>query len=208
MAKLIGIIDYGAGNMLSVRNAFSILNIPTVICDTPNSLDTVSGIVLPGVGSYQSASITLRSAGWIEPLSKKVIEQGIPFLGICLGFQLMMKTSTEGGFSEGLGWFPGEIEKLNLDISSRVPHVGWNGVEFSYSSQMFSRISSGESFYFTHSYYLKEPILNVNNCITNSGKNFSAGIEKDHIWGTQFHPEKSQRNGLKLLRNFSNMCGV
>jgi glutamine amidotransferase len=201
---MITIIDYGMGNLRSVQKIFQRLNIGAVI--TSNHADILSAekLVLPGVGNFANGMKKLEENGLKEVLNKKVLEEKIPILGICLGMQLMAKYSEEG-LVEGLGWLDAQTQRFRFeDRGLKIPHMGWNEVDVKKKTTMSNNITSDDLFYFVHSYYMscnqKEDILFG----SDYGHFFVSGFEKDNIVGVQFHPEKSHRSGMQLIRNFSN----
>lgn len=199
----IAIIDYGMGNIESVANAFKQLDTQFFVANTSAQLKMASAVVLPGVGAFPAAMKNLQNTGLDDALYESVVVQQKPFLGICLGLQLIAKDSTEQTFSMGLGWINGHVTRLDRHENLPVPHVGWNEVVRTRQSVLFHQISENSHFFFDHSYHLECEIENIA-AICDYGKARVASIEKGHIFAVQFHPEKSQRNGLKLLRNFLN----
>jgi glutamine amidotransferase len=201
--KQLVVIDYGAGNIASVGNALETLRVPYCVARSPADIDHAPGIVLPGVGAFAAAMEQLRHLGLVEPLTDAVLVRSTPFLGICLGMQLLARDSTEQGLHAGLGWLDGHVRAISPAPGLRVPHVGWNVTNSAQDHDMFANIGAGAHFYYDHSFALEcAPELVVAQC--DYGSKITAAIRRDHIWATQFHPEKSQRNGLVLLRNFSN----
>lgn len=197
----IAIVDYGMGNLGSVANAFARLGVPCETTADPARLRAARAIVLPGVGAFRAAMQNLRSRGLDQALDDEVRGRGKPFLGICLGLQLIAEDSTEHGFERGLGWIPGHVERL-APVQQPVPHVGWNELRPVAASPLFDKVGGGAHFFFDHSYHLRCPAeLVTARC--DYGGDWVAAVQKDHIHAVQFHPEKSQRNGLRLLRNFT-----
>ncbi len=204
MAKKIVIIDYKMGNLKSVFNALTFIGESPIISDNIEEIKNAEYLILPGVGAFKDGMKNLKELNLLEILKEQVIANKIPFLGICLGMQLMAKEGEEGGSEKGLDLIDGEVKKFNLkDKSLRIPHVGWNEVAFKKENPLSSNLKDLESFYFVHSYYLT---LNENITIgqCDYGGKFTAIIQKDNIFGTQFHPEKSQKPGLQILKNFIN----
>lgn len=206
----VGVIDYGVGNAGSVMRALEELRVVPVRLFSPENIDSVDRLILPGVGNFADCIKILERDGWRVALQEKVNVEGKPLLGICLGMQLLATTSMEGlGDNEeacigGLNLIPGRVESLRkLGCSLRVPHVGWNEVFYNSNEKyMFNQIPDGSDFYFVHSYaYLPD---DENHLIATStyGIKIAAAIRRGHIWGTQFHPEKSSRAGFQLLKNF------
>lgn len=203
MAEIV-IIDYGMGNLFSIQSAIRYLGSESIVTSDPSIISNAHRIILPGVGSFFKAMENLYTAGLVTVLRETVISRQIPILGICLGMQLMGASSTEDGFREGLRLIDCPVERFD-DIKSeglKIPHVGFNTVSVSQESKLFSCLDAHVDFYFTHSYRMKYTgqSYTVGTCC--HGEFFIAAFEQDHICGTQFHPEKSQTNGLFLLRNF------
>jgi imidazole glycerol-phosphate synthase subunit HisH len=200
---MIGIVDYGMGNLLSVRHAIEWLGVEVKVCQDPQMLSEVERLVLPGVGAFRDCMKNLRNRGFVEILQEFVIEKGMPILGICLGMQAMALRSYEGGEHEGLGWFDAEVVRLQpSDPAMRVPHVGWNEVICRQDSPIFAGLPTRPDFYFVHSYYMKcSDEADVEAQCDYDGL-FTASVRKNNIVATQFHPEKSQDYGLKVLENF------
>lgn len=188
----IGIIDYGAGNIASVKNAFDNIGVSSFCSNNPNELSVADKIVFPGVGHAKPAMEKLKEFN----LDKFIANTNKPLLGICLGMQLMGKLSDEGN-TECIGVFDFEVKRF--DQSLKIPHMGWNKF-YQFNNPLFKGISSGEWAYFVHSYY----VSNSSECIcnTNYGVDFCSGVNKSNFWGVQFHPEKSGEKGLQILKNF------
>jgi len=196
------LIDYGAGNLGSVGNALASLNVPFRVVSDPASLAQTAGILLPGVGAFAAAMERLNAMNMVGPLTDAVVRQKTPFLGICLGMQLLAEDSNEQGLHKGLGWIKGHVREIPAAPGIRVPHVGWNTTQ-TIQPEMFVNIGDGAHFYYDHSFAMEcAPELVAAECAY--GRKITGAVQAGHIWGTQFHPEKSQRNGLVLLRNFSN----
>ena len=200
----IAIVDYGMGNLASVRNAFAFLGVSAVATSAPADLAAVDAFVLPGVGAFGEAMANLNRLDLVAPLTEEVRGAGKPFLGICLGMQLLAEESFELGRHRGLGWISGAVRHLPKGGDRRIPHVGWSGLRFGENDPLFARIPKDGCFYFDHTYYLEQGPYTIGD--VNYGVPFTAVLRIDNIFATQFHPEKSQRNGLKLLRNFTNYC--
>ena len=200
---MIAIVDYGMGNLRSLSNALVNAGAEVVITSSPADLRRADRIVLPGVGAFGDAARALRESGLAEPLSAEVLRERKPLLGICLGMQLLARTSTEHGFHEGLGWIDAEVVRLPSVTGIKVPHVGWNSVTPRTSQEgLFKGIPHDTDFYFVHSFTfvpeLEEHVL----ARTEYGIPVVAAVRRGNVWGTQFHPEKSSRAGLRLFRNF------
>jgi glutamine amidotransferase len=196
---MIAVVDYRAGNLTSVKKALDYLGARPVITADPTEVAQAEKIILPGVGHF-SATAFLGQLG-LQTAIKYAIERGAPFLGICVGMQWMFQSSQEAPGTPGLGLFRGECEYFPTQVKS--PHVGWNRLELRNGSRLLSRIPSGAFVYFTHSY--RAPVVAATTAECNYGGAFSAVVEQDHVFGVQFHPEKSGAIGLKLLENFCSL---
>lgn len=194
----IAIIDYGVGNLKSVYKAFLSLDLDASVSSDPKEILKADKVVLPGVGAFKDAMSELTRSGLIDVIYKSV-EQGKPFLGICLGMQLLFDKSYEYGEVEGLKLLPGEIVKL--DVPLKVPHMGWNTLKFLKKDPLFTGLSDESYVYFVHSYYLQTQ-ADIVSSTTNYGKEIAVSVQKDNIFATQFHPEKSGEIGLRMLKNF------
>lgn len=204
----IAIIDYGAGNLFSVAKA--LLHVAEDITEVKivqdaEALDKATHIILPGVGTFAACMAGLTAIpGMLKSLEDNVLQRGKPFLGICVGMQLMMERGFEHGEHAGLGWIEGDVVPLTPDDASlSIPHMGWNELRLKVRPHpLFKKIDNGEHAYFVHSFYCK--CTNPNDVIAevDYGGPVTAAIQRDNMFGVQFHPEKSQKTGLKLLRNF------
>ncbi|MDZ4838528.1 MAG: imidazole glycerol phosphate synthase subunit HisH [Bacteroidota bacterium] len=204
---MIGIINYGMGNLMSVYNAVDYLGFDAEVFDSPNEIDKYDKIILPGVGTYQMCFDSLRDSGFVDVLNKCVLIDKKPILGICVGMQIMSTTGFENGKHSGLNWFDSEVVKIEPGIDElKVPHVGWNNVKFDSNNILFNKIKQDVDLYFVHSYHLK--CSNAENRLawTEYGQEVTAAIYRDNIWGVQFHPEKSQDHGLQILNNFIDLA--
>lgn len=200
---MIGIVDYGMGNLLSVFNAIEMVGGEARICSNPTEIRQVDRIILPGVGAFRDCMANLTHKGFLEALNDAVLNKGKPILGICLGMQVMARRGFEGGEYTGLCWFDADVVRLQPDDKTfRVPHIGWNEVQFQEGSQLFSNLPNNPDLYFIHSYYMKCNDQNDVEAICDYGGIFTAAVKKKNIFATQFHPEKSQDYGLKILENF------
>lgn len=211
MAGRIGIIDYGMGNLRSVQKALQSVGADAVVLTDPT--DQVDRLILPGVGAFADGMANLTARGWVEPI-RRFIDSGRPFLGICLGLQLLFDGSQEdavGGHPvPGLGLLPGQVVQFvpqNVQGKPRlkVPHMGWNAVSWQRSDPLLAGLTSGVGVYFVHGYYALPGDDSVISSTCDYGIKFCASIWRKNIWATQFHPEKSQAVGLQMLANFSSM---
>jgi imidazole glycerol-phosphate synthase subunit HisH len=193
---MIAIVDYGAGNLVSVKKALDWLGQDCAITSDPDAVAKAAKIVLPGVGHFASTEALVRSG--LQDAIADAIGRGIPFLGICVGMQWMFEHSQESPETPGLALFPGECERFPARVKS--PHVGWNQLEIAPNSRLFREVSPSPFVYFTHSF--RAPVGETTTACCEYGGSFSAAVERDHLFGVQFHPEKSGEIGLKLLSNF------
>ena len=200
---MVGIIDYGMGNLLSVYHALEMVGSDVKICQDPKDLNDVERIVLPGVGAFRDCMSNLKHKGFVEALHKAVLLQGKPIFGICLGMQAMATRSFEGGENQGLAWFDADVVRLQpKDTSLRVPQVGWNEVTYQQDSPIFTDLPPAPDFYFVHSYFMKCNNEKDVEATCEYGGIITAAVRKENILATQFHPEKSQDYGLKVLEYF------
>lgn len=204
---MITILDYGSGNLNAIKNIYERLNIPFEFADTKEQIAKADHIILPGVGAFDETISTLQNKGFLEVLNEKVLEQKVPILGICVGMQMLANNSEEGTLA-GLGWIPGSVKKFDKNLipgKPKIPHLGWNSIEFTRDCPLFKNINPEIGFYFVHSYYYEcADEVNVI-CKTEYGKIFHSAVNRDNIFGVQFHPEKSHDNGIQLLKNFANL---
>ena len=200
---MIVIIDYGMGNLGSIQNMLRKVGADSVITVDPNIIAAADKLILPGVGAFDGAMENLDRLGIIQLLNEQVLDNGKPVLGICLGMQLMTKRSTEGNLP-GLGWLDAETLKFG-NIAQRVPHMGWNTVEVTREDPLFKDMYPEPRFYFVHSYYVK--CNDGSNVLTTTsyGGDFCSSFVKNNIRGVQYHPEKSHKFGMRLLKNFAEM---
>jgi len=201
---MIQIVDYGMGNLRSVQKAFERLSVPAAICTRPDDLEGCQKMVLPGVGAFRDAIAELRRQEFVEPIRRHISRER-PFLGICLGLQLLADVSYEDGTWEGLGVVPGEVVRFRENSGLKVPHMGWNSIARSRECPLLADIPDGAYFYFVHSYFVVPRDESVVVGRTEYGETFTAVLERGRTFATQFHPEKSQQFGLKLLENFARM---
>lgn len=189
------------GNLQSVVNALSFLGESAIISDKAEDVNSARALVLPGVGAFGAAMKNLKELNLIDVLNKRVKEDKVPILGICLGMQLIATESTELGHFKGLNWISGRVERFETSANFRVPHVGWNQIQILKKEPFFENIEDGSDYYFVHSYHFKTDTQNIA-ATCDYGGAFTAAVQKENIFAVQFHPEKSQHSGLKLLRNF------
>ena len=200
---MIAIIDYGLGNIASVAKAFKTLNQETYTAGSVQDIREADKLILPGMGSFGMGMQNLSELDFVEVLNDEVLHKKKPFLGICLGMQLLASEGFEFGKHKGLGFIPGSVKKLEAGESLRLPHMGWNDVTPKNGSLLFANVSNQDpSFYFAHSYHFVPYDNSIIAGVTNYGVDFVSSIQNENIFGTQFHPEKSQKNGLQVLKNF------
>ncbi len=196
---MIGIVDYGRGNLRSVEKALEKLGYEAMIMTEPEEVSRVKGIILPGVGAFADAMAALEKGNWIKPL-QKFVKAGNPFLGICLGMQLLFEIGEEHGEHQGLGFLKGRVVKFPPGL--KIPHMGWNTLKIIYPNVICERIPDNAHFYFVHSYYAAPEDSSCIAAASDYGLDFPAIVGKDNVWGAQFHPEKSSPWGLTMLDNF------
>ena len=201
---MIAIIDYQMGNLRSVQKGFEKVGHPATITSDPAVLTDADKIVLPGVGAFGDAMAELERRHLVEPI-RQAIAAGKPFLGICLGLQLLFNVGYEGGRHEGLGVLPGEVVRFNLPAEYKVPHMGWNQLNIRRPAPVLAGLPEGTHCYFVHSYHVVPRDPNVIATETDYGRPFCSMVWRDNIFATQFHPEKSQADGLKMLSNFATL---
>jgi glutamine amidotransferase len=198
---MIAIIDYGMGNLRSVQKALERVGHAATITNDPAVLADARRLILPGVGAFRDAIGAIEERGLADPI-RAAISGGKPFLGVCLGLQLLFDTSYEDGTYRGLGIVPGEVVRFAVPAEFKVPHMGWNQIGIRRSAPILSGIDDGDYFYFVHSYYVVPKDESVIALETDYSASFCSGIWRDNLFAVQFHPEKSQEAGLKLLKNF------
>ncbi len=201
---MIAIIDYQMGNLRSVQKAFEKVGFAAHITCDPHEIASADRVILPGVGAFRDAIAEIRKRDLVSPI-KDAIDSGKPFLGICLGLQLLMQVSHEEGTYEGLGIFPGEVIKFDIPVEYKVPHMGWNQVQIKFDHPVLNGIQPDSHFYFVHSYFVAPQQNDLVVLESNYPQPFCAAIAKENVFATQFHPEKSQTDGLKLLKNFAEL---
>ena len=204
---MIGIIDYGSGNIQAIATIYKNLNIKYQVITKPEDLEKADKLVLPGVGAFDATMQQLIDSGLKDKLNELVLDKKVPILGICVGLQVMGYGSDEGNLS-GLGWIPGQVKKFDetkIELKPKLPHMGWNVINDTRNHNLFKGIDNDFGFYFVHSFYFEcekeENIL----ATSNYGGEFTSSIYANHIFGTQFHPEKSHGNGVQLLKNFAEL---
>ncbi len=200
---VVAIIDYGMGNLASVAGAVAKVGHTPLVTHEESEIARADRIIIPGVGAFADAMSQLRARGLVAPLNDAALAKEIPLLGICLGAQLLCVKGEEFGVSEGLGWLPATVERLRpTDSALRIPHVGWNDLIKTRDSVLFQDLTDDPLFYYVHSYCLvcDDRDVVIGEC--DYGGRFAAALQLGNIYATQFHPEKSQRDGLALLRNF------
>jgi glutamine amidotransferase len=204
---MITIIDYGLGNIRAFLNVYERLSIPVKVARVPQEVENATKIILPGVGSFDYAMRQLSRSGMREVLEKRVLDNKTPMMGICVGMQ-MLAHSSEEGTEPGLGWIKGNVCKFDpylIPFKSRLPHMGWNTIVPKENVNLFNGIENHARFYFLHSYYFecaeKSQVISK----TDYGISFASAINKENVFGIQFHPEKSHHNGIRLLDNFAKL---
>jgi glutamine amidotransferase len=202
------IVDYGSGNLHSAKKAFvqALTNIgakgSVLLTNNPADLDGATHIIVPGVGAYADCVAGLRAvAGMVEKLEEHVFSNKKPFLGICVGMQMLSEKGFEDGEHKGLGWIKGNVVNIPAAENLRIPHMGWNSLRKNRETRLLDGIGDNDDVYFVHSYYFDTPVENIS-ATTEYGREITASVQKDNIYGVQFHPEKSQKNGLKIIGNF------
>jgi glutamine amidotransferase len=198
---MIAVIDYGMGNLRSVQKALERSGCDAVITRDIGQIHAARGVVLPGVGAFSACMENLGNFGLIEPI-RDIVRQKKPFLGICLGFQLLFSESEEFGPQKGLDLFPGKVVGFRAGKDLKVPHMGWNRIEKKMDSPFLEGLSSGDYVYFVHSFYVEPSDRSIVATTTEYGKSFASSIAIDSLFACQFHPEKSQALGLRILTNF------
>ncbi len=199
---MIGIVDYGRGNLRSVEKALEKVGFEATIMTSPEDLDRVDGLILPGVGAFADAMEALNSGGWTLPITQ-FARSDRPFLGICLGMQVLFEFGEEHGVHAGLGLLEGRVVKF--PPGGKIPHMGWNSLKLEQPSRLLEGIPNESYFYFVHSYYVLPSDQRDIIASSDYGVVFPAVVGKDNVWGTQFHPEKSSPWGLQILTNFGKL---
>ena len=203
MNKKVVIIDYGMGNIASVQKALNFLNIDNIITNSHNEILDSSAIILPGVGSFNQGIKNLKDRNLDLLLTDEVLNKKKPFIGICLGMQLILEKGSEPTECDGLGWIEGEVKKIS-NVNLRIPHLGWNDIKV--INENYYQNIHDLNFYFIHSYHTVLKNKSEIDSIVNYGSDMVSSIQKENIFATQFHPEKSQNSGLTLIKNFLKKC--
>lgn len=204
---MIGIIDYGSGNILAIANIYKRLNIPHSVASCASELDLAEKLILPGVGAFDETMMRLSSSGMLDALNDIVLIEKRPILGICVGMQIMAGVSEEGNLP-GLSWLDASVKMLDtakLSHKPYLPHMGWNQAIPVNTGALFGSVELFKGFYFLHSYYFCCNDKNNVAAITTYGEKFASSIHRDNVYGVQFHPEKSHANGIQVLKNFAEL---
>lgn len=207
---MISIIDYGVGNLGSIKNMLKFLDIESKVVTTAEELSTAKKIILPGVGSWDNALVKLKDSGLLSVLNERVLSEKVPVLGICLGMQILLDSSEEGVLA-GLGWIPGKVKKFDFSEEEktanklRIPHMGWNVIHNKKQTALTSLTDDEIRYYFVHSFHAE--VENKENILMtcNYGYEFTCAIQRGNIWGVQFHPEKSHKFGMSLMKSFAEL---
>jgi glutamine amidotransferase len=202
---MIAIIDYGLGNIMAFLNVYNRLNIPVIVAKSAADLHSATRLILPGVGSFDHAMQQFDQSGMRQPVEKLVMRDKVPVLGICVGMQILAKSSEDGELP-GLGWIDGTVKKFDLSVmpnGTYLPHMGWNDVSPAVVGGLFNGMKQDSRFYFLHSYYFECHQQSNILALSEYGRNFSCAVHQDNIFGVQFHPEKSHHFGSQLLKNFA-----
>ena len=203
---MIAIIDYGAGNLQSVKKALDFIGAESIITDNAEMILSADKVILPGVGSFGDAMESMERNNLTKTV-KRCAESGKPFLGICLGLHLLFDESEESPGVKGLGVFKGKIRRFPSDMGLKIPHIGWNSLNIKQNDTIFKGVPENSYVYFVHSYYLEADDINDIAALTNYGIDFHSAVGRGNVFATQFHPEKSGDVGLAILRNFASMEG-
>ena len=201
---MIAIVDYGMGNLRSVQRAFEYVGTEVIVTAHREAIEAASAVVLPGVGAFGKAMSNLEQAGLVDVI-RQVIAQGRPFLGICLGLQLLFEDSDEMGRHKGLGVFGGQVKRFEIGL--KVPQIGWNQIHIQQASPLLKGVADDSYAYFVHSYYVAPANPEIVLTTTDYEIDYASIIGQDNVFGIQFHPEKSQAVGLRILRNFTALVG-
>ncbi len=200
------IVDYGMGNLRSVEKALNKVGINAEISSQREAIFTADGLVVPGVGAFGDAMAELQRLNLVDALREQAAK-GVPLLGICLGLQILLDESEEAPGMEGLRLVRGRVRRFSPTLNLKIPHMGWNALNIHPNSRLFAGIAQGVHVYFVHSYYVEPEDPSATAATSDYGIPFTAAVEKDNIFGVQFHPEKSQEVGLNILSNFARLLG-
>jgi imidazole glycerol-phosphate synthase subunit HisH len=204
---MIGIIDYGSGNIHAIANLYKRLDIPHVVTSDAAALTAADKLILPGVGDFDETMLMLKNNGLVDLLNHLVLDVKKPILGVCVGMQILGESSDEGTQS-GFGWIKGHVKRLKPELlphRPHLPHMGWNSVELRSQSPLFRDIDTETGFYFLHSYYFDNSLPDDALCTTVYGLDFSSAVQHENVIGVQFHPEKSHANGILLFKNYAEL---
>lgn len=204
---MIGIINYGSGNIYAIANLYKRLDIPYIVTDDHNELKKVDKLILPGVGAFDETMQMFNNSGLKNLLDELVLGNSIPILGVCVGMQIMANSSEEGQL-EGFGWIKGKVKKIDKNLLTHkphLPHMGWNEIRPTKSSPLLQNINLTRGCYFLHSYYFLCDDIADSLATTHYGKDFSCVVNHKNVYGVQFHPEKSHSNGIQIFKNFANL---
>jgi glutamine amidotransferase len=202
---MIAVVDYGSGNLQAIANIFGRLKIPFTLARRPEDLAHAAKILLPGVGAFDQAMGELERSGIREALDRSVLEEKKPILGICVGMQLLARSSEEG-VAAGLGWIDAEVRRFDhatAGPTTQLPHMGWNTIEPVRADPLFQEVDLQTGYYFLHSYYVSCRNPSDTLAVTDYGMRFTAAVRRENVYGVQFHPEKSHQAGVQLLKNFA-----
>jgi len=204
---LIAIVDYGSGNIKAIANIYQRLSVPVCVVDTPEGVCKADKLILPGVGAFDDSIVRLNESGLRQVLDRQVLENSVPVLGVCVGMQMMACNSEEGG-ETGLGWFANSrvvrFDENTISLKPKLPHMGWNNARSRQQHPIFDGVDEEKGFYFLHSFHFicesKHQLA-----LTHYGVDFVSAVRNNHIFGFQFHPEKSHANGVKIFKNFAKL---
>jgi len=202
---MITIVDYGMGNLRSVSKAFEKIGADVTVTNAKEKIKSASALVVPGVGAFGDCIKNLDKTGLLDEI-KNFIKSGKPYLGLCLGMQILLESSEEAPGISGLGLITGTVKKFSPKLGLKIPHMGWNRIKIKSKNILFENIQDDAYVYFVHSYYVEPKDKSFITTETDYGISFCSSIGKDNIWATQFHPEKSQTIGLQILKNFTKFC--
>jgi imidazole glycerol-phosphate synthase subunit HisH len=204
---MIGIINYGSGNIYAIANLYKRLDIPYFISNQHQELSTASHLILPGVGAFDETMQMLHASGLKNLLDELVLGKKTPIIGVCVGMQIMAESSEEGNM-EGFGWIKGSVKKIDKNLLSQkphLPHMGWNAIKPNQNSPILEDLDLAKGCYFLHSYYFDCKNITDSLATTNYGKDFSCVVNHQNVYGVQFHPEKSHSNGIQVVKNFAKL---